>query len=301
MMRRYKIIWILSGLVLFIAGCNQKEFCEFPHPHDENVILKYDWSQGCCKPDDVVVVITMPSGERKTIRTSSDRALFHLPDGNYDLLSYEEAENVLVNGDIARAGVLPDGTLAQVGAFSVGAGRVIVENGKSCYCMIAMKKQFNELNLSLNAKGKDVEMLEEIEGKLGGISSFRDIRNNCCMVTRTKGVAEAETTQTGTVKFDLRQAESTFSGKTRFLGVIDGSKQTLALTMVYTDGSKQTVVLDVTDKIVDVGDTSSAPLPDEIFVELNVEQIKGIITASIVDWKIGTGEDLDAGENRSIK
>lgn len=295
-MEVYSRILIFSSLLLVAVACNKKEFCDTLEQHDSNVELRYDWSRGCCIPEKVEVRLTASSGEVQSTQTPSKVGYLALLEDTYQVLAYEKCKNVIVEGTVARLQALPDGTLAEPGDFSAGTGYIVLEGGKPYRCTIVMKKQFNALKVSIETNGKDAGSIQRMDAKLSGIALARDMKSNCCIQTRNGG---DESGSMGDIKFGMEQKGTSFAGNVKFLGTTEGSKQVIAISMTYEDGSNQTVEMDVTENISTPEDeTLEDPKPKEISAGLEVENIKGVFTATITDWNEGSGGDLSADENK---
>ena len=294
-MKKQSRIWLFSGLVLIAASCNKKEFCDSLDPYGSNAELRYDWTSGCCIPEEVEVRLLSSSGELLSMQTSSGSAFLKLPLGNYQVLAYEKPKNIQLNGNIARLIALPDGTFAQPGDFSAGTCCIDVTKWKPCSSIIMMRRQFGRLKLSIETSGKDAALVSQMEGKLSGIALARDISSNCCVKTRSQ--RENGVQQAGSVKFGLQQDQNSYTGSVNYLGVPEDSEQLLSIRLEYADGSSQTLEMDATEHLSNPeNETGGASKPSHLAIGLEVEQVKGVFSAKIVDWSFEAGGNLEAEE-----
>lgn len=292
----YGRIWLFSGLLVLVASCNKKEFCDTLDSYGSNVELRYDWASGCCIPQQVELRLTRSSAEVISLQTPAGLARLALLPGSYQVMAYEKPGNIRLEGNIAKLIALPDGTFAEPEDFSAGTCCIDVKEVESCSHTVVMKKQFNRLKLCIEATGKDAALVDGMEGKLSGIAFARDLTGNCCVQTRIARQTAPEPTVS--VKFGLEQKGKTYTGSVNYLGVAESSKPMISIRLNYVDGSSQTIEIDAAETVSNpeseaVGESK----PDHVVIGLKVEQVKGVFTAKITGWNFETGGNLEAGEN----
>ncbi len=244
--------------------------------------------------------LILPDGSTVTIQAGSDQSL-DLEEGTYTVVSTQgdDMGNLTLTGTEVSVAVNPDGTLADVGELVGGYTDIQVggqtENENTVF-KIPTHFQTRELIVKVKFTGRNVQMLEGVDGTVDGIAASRDLNNGFPPVD---GEPRHPVTRSGKVAYSFDRtapetratAEQDFRSETRRLLGIDGdAEQQLTLNAAFggevLKEYRFNIARDMDNfHILDV----TRPWVIEVTLHLGAD-----FSATIEDWKSGPESWMDA-------
>ncbi len=288
-METRKIITYIIGVGLLLASCVKDDLYNTPHPDKGAVVITTDWtgrSSDATLPGSYFLRV---GTQEQTVskETNVFDALF-LP-GTQDLLVYNAAEGITVNGNTATVNTLPDGTLEPMPGYLFSAARKLeIEKDDTLKVTVPMQQHIRSLTLTLKLKAGDEQRIRSTAAALTGIASVVDLTTGT--IAATEGKTVIPTFVLGTDGGGTRAAgQPQLSATMRLLGVIVGEKQVLTLKVTLTTGHVQTVTTDLTELLKNFG-SDRKPLELDATLELAVE---AGFTGTISDWNVVDNGQVD--------
>lgn len=261
-----------------MTGCVKDELFNTPHPDKGAVVLDIDG---------------LPGGDRYTVdidgRTfETTGSTFTVPDlfepGTHSVTVYNRPEGFSVEGLVAR--VTPLGAAVRAaglihplpGYLYSGTRQIEIVADDSLKVEMSVSQRVRDLLLELTVTEGDPERIASVKGTISGIAGAFDLAAQ--QITGGAVSTVVEFTRTG----DKLTADA------RLLGVM-GSRQTLVLSITFTDGRKQTTESDLTDYLKDFGGNMTEAF--RLTGDLNTPVEAGM-SVTIDNWQPGNGSGEDA-------
>ena len=180
--------------------------------------------------------------------------------------------------NVVSVDVLQDGTIEPLPQYLYSySGSVEAVVDDTVRVTMPMGQRARDLYLRFNITEGDVARLASVNGTLSGAAGAFDVAGGTVTGTAVEVVP------------DFVVDGNSVDAHVRLLGII-GSKQTLSLNIVFTDGLTQTVESDVSELLRDFGRDMLTPL--ELSGNLLLPLEPGF-SFSITDMKTGEVENVD--------
>jgi len=302
-----KIIYtIVGGVLLMVAGCNKREYCDFWGW--ENVTrFQYDWSNAKGTIPEKLNN-SLYSLKRDSIFISpNDKVDVYLSTANYSLFVWNDADNVVIKDSVIVVAKNADGSLKSVGELFTGKKNFAVmsidlkeqeRNNTHQWndppyhtgnkdlvkdVVIPMVAQTRVLKVYLKVNGSGMERVKNIKGVIKGIASSR--RYNDTSEGFTDGVID--------MTFDV--VSGMYVGYVRVIGADEAVSQTVNLTVSFDDGTSGDLTANVTDEMKDFNDDLGGK-DKEIVIDIVVKKTDVGLSATIEGW----GEGYDGDNNTHL-
>lgn len=288
-----KISYLFLPVLVILAACDVKDpIYNTPHPGYGKITLTADWSgigQGLTAPGSY----TVRAGDHTATVEGTSAALDHLFEpGKYTIYAYNTAEHITVSGTTAAIESAPDPT-GQTGTFIRNApgwlfasatDATIEKDTEHAYTAV-MQQQVRQLTFIIEPTGGTVDKIERIEGYLSGAAATLDIADG------THGTPSNVELQFEKITDGANAGK--WAATVRLLGTA-GTQQQFTATIAFADGSPATVILtsDLTTELATFNADKRTPLT--LGGTIAETPTGGGFGATIDDWTVGNGEDIDA-------
>lgn len=262
-----------------MTGCVKDELFNTPHPDKGAVVLNIGGLPG---GDGYTVDI-----DGRTFETTG--SAFTVPDlfepGTHTVTVYNRPEGFSVEGLVAR--VAPFGAAVRAadgfihplpGYLHSGTRQIEVTADDSLKVEMSVSQRVRDLLLELTVTEGDPERIASVRGTLSGIAGAFDL------------AAQQTTGEAVSTAVEFIRTGDRLTADARLLGIM-GSKQTLLLDIVFTDGRTQTTESDLTDHLKDFGNGMTEAF--RLAGDLNTPVETGM-SATIDNWQPGNGGGEDA-------
>ena len=261
------------------TGCVKDELFNTPHPDKGAVMLDIDGLPG---GDGYMVDI-----DGRTFKTTG--STFAVPDlfdpGTHTVTVYNRPEGFSVEGLVARVAPLgaekrsADGFIHPLpGYLYSGIRQIEVVADDSLKVEMSVSQRVRDLLLELTVTEGDPERIASVKGTISGIAGAFDL------------AAQQTTGEAVSTVVEFTRTGDKLTAGARLLGIM-GSKQTLLLDIVFTDGRTQTTESDLTDYLKDFGNDMTEAF--RLAGDLNTP-IEAGMSATIDNWQPGNGGGEDA-------
>ena len=262
-----------------MTGCVKDELFNTPHPDKGAVMLDIDGLPG---GDGYMVDI-----DGRTFKTTG--STFAVPDlfdpGTHTVTVYNRPEGFSVEGLVARVAPLgaekrsADGFIHPLpGYLYSGIRQIEVVADDSLKVEMSVSQRVRDLLLELTVTEGDPERIASVKGTISGIAGAFDL------------AAQQATGEAVSTVVEFTRTGDKLTAGARLLGIM-GSKQTLLLDIVFTDGRTQTTESDLTDYLKDFGNDMTEAF--RLAGDLNTP-IEAGMGATIDNWQPGNGGGEDA-------
>lgn len=262
-----------------MTGCVKDELFNTPHPDKGAVMLDIDGLPG---GDGYMVDI-----DGRTFKTTG--STFAVPDlfdpGTHTVTVYNRPEGFSVEGLVARVAPLgaekrsADGFIHPLpGYLYSGIRQIEVVADDSLKVEMSVSQRVRDLLLELTVTEGDPERIASVKGTISGIAGAFDL------------AAQQTTGEAVSTVVEFTRTGDKLTAGARLLGTM-GSKQTLLLDIVFTDGRTQTTESDLTDYLKDFGGDMTEAF--RLAGDLNTP-IEAGMSATIDNWQPGNGGGEDA-------
>lgn len=262
-----------------MTGCVKDELFNTPHPDKGAVVLDIGGLPG---GDGYTVDI-----DGRTFETTG--SAFTVPDlfepGTHTVTVYNRPEGFSVEGLVARVAPLgaavraADGFIHPLpGYLHSGTRQIEVTADDSLKVEMSVSQRVRDLHLELTVTEGDPERIASVRGTLSGIAEAFDL------------AAQQTTGEAVSTAVEFIRTGDRLTADARLLGIM-GSKQTLLLDIVFTDGRTQTTESDLTDHLKDFGGDMTEAF--RLTGDLNTPVETGM-SATIDNWQPGNGSGEDA-------
>lgn len=229
-----KTILIMCALsVLTLTSCVKDELYNTPHPGKGVLVVAADFTErteGNAVPDEYVVSVAGID-----CAATSDAAVCFpelLPAGRHPIEAYNNPECVGIEDGIAAVDVLPDGTIeALPQVLYTYSGMADVAADDTVRITMPMGQRMRDLYIKFTVTEGDAGRLVSVDGSLSGVAGSFDVGGGT--------VGGAMTVAPG---FEIKG--DCVEGHVRLLGM-SGGMQTLSMSIIFNDGTTQTVESDV--------------------------------------------------------
>ena len=265
-----------------MTGCVKDELFNTPHPDKGAVVLDIGGLPG---GDGYTVDI-----DGRTFETTG--SAFTVPGlfepGTHTVTVYNRPEGFSVEGLVARVAPLgaavraADGLIHPLpGYLHSGTRQIEVTADDSLKVEMSVSQRVRDLHLELTVTEGDPERIASVRGTLSGIAGAFDL------------AAQQTTGEAVSTAVEFIRTGDRLTADARLLGIM-GSRQTLLLDIVFTDGRTQTTGSDLTDYLKDFGNdmTEAFRLAGDLNTPIGAE-----MSATIDNWQPGNG----GGEDADIK
>lgn len=219
----YIVISCLSALVL--ASCVKDDLYNTPHPDKGALVVTADFSErteGNAIPDTYVFSV-----DGKTCDANSAEPFYYpelLPAGVHKLVAYNEPAGMSFTDNVVSVDVLQDGTIEPLPQYLYSySGSVEAVVDDTVRVTMPMEQRVRDLYLRFNITEGDVARLASVNGTISGAAGAFDVAGGTVTGTAVEVVP------------DFVVDGNSVDAHVRLLGII-GSKQTLSLNIVFTDG-----------------------------------------------------------------
>ncbi len=284
---------LLLSLLLILSSCIREGIGEGCY---QDLFINLDWldtqpvtTEG--KPVTVDVVPVKKGGDGETQQSDIRGTETNVIAGEYVVMGYEKADNIEVNVDKQTVSVnsSTDGEAKEPGNFSAGSTVVTIERGKEApEIKVPLHKQVRKLVIQLQVKGLYEPGIEKIEAVFDGIALDRHINNG---FPPHDGTRRPNAIKRGKIGYDFDFIEQNqyggwYEGSRTLLGIDGGGRQTISLTIRFSDGFERTVSADITDAMdgfhtEELGQDQDNPW--YVLLVLNVGELEILID----DWEDG--------------
>jgi len=262
-----------------MTGCVKDELFNTPHPDKGAVVLNIGGLPG---GDGYTVDI-----DGRTFETTG--STFTVPDlfepGTHTVTVYNRPEVFSVEGLVARVAPLgaekrsADGFIHPLpGYLYSGIRQIEVVADDSLKVEMSVSQRVRDLLLELTVTEGDPERIASVKGTISGIAGAFDL------------AAQQTTGEAVSTVVEFTRTGDKLTAGARLLGIM-GSKQTLLLDIVFTDGRTQTTESDLTDYLKDFGNDMTEAF--RLAGDLNTP-IEADMSATIDNWQPGNGGGEDA-------
>lgn len=252
-------IWIYAatlGLSLLTA-CNDKDFCDRPHPHTGEASVTTDWKGDNPPSERIKLLLTGPNGITTATGHAANEAyaLTDRPPGTYRAFAYNDTERVRIEGNAARLQREEGTLLPQPGLLYYGHTDFRIESDGNTDAVLVMKPQTRLLEVRLNLSGEQPERVATLEGVLTGIADTRILEGlptpdaNASPPSATSR-AETDSSRPGSVPLRFDRTGSELRAAYRLLGIDTGRRQILTLTLTYQNGKQESQSYELTPQFV---------------------------------------------------
>ena len=262
-----------------MTGCVKDELFNTPHPDKGAVVLDIGGLPG---GDGYTVDI-----DGRTFETTG--SAFTVPDlfepGTHTVTVYNRPEGFSVEGLVARVAPLgaavraADGFIHPLpGYLHSGTRQIEVTADDSLKVEMSVLQRVRDLCIELTVTEGDPERIASVKGTVSGIAGAFDLS------------AQQTTGEAVSTAVEFIRTGDRLTADARLLGIM-GSKQTLLLDIVFTDGRTQTTESDLTDNLKDFGGDMTEAF--RLTGDLNTPVETGM-SATIDNWQPGNGGGEDA-------
>lgn len=286
----YDRIMVGATALLLLVGCVKDDLYNTPHPDKGVVVVTTDWTG---RSSDAILpknyVLRIGKQEQAVSReTNAFGALFL--SSKQDLLVYNNAEGITVNGTTATVNTLADGTMEPAPGYLFSAAKPLdIVKDDTLRATVAMQQRIRSLALILKLKPGEETRVGSTSAMLTGIASAISLTDGSITSTDSKSVAPAFIM--GTDNGKKRATEQPVLATTlHLLGVITGAKQVLTLKITLTDGYVQTITTDLTEALKNFSG-SIEPLALDATLELPAD---GEFNGTITGWDVKEDITIDA-------
>ncbi len=284
--KTYYTLLLSAVLMLLLVSCVKDKLYNTSHPTKGAGIITIDWSAKG-------VYIEIPENytlrigtEEHTVKGSSNLFCTLLPPGSYGLTLYNTAAGIAVSGNTATVNSAKSRTkaLEEINPYPdylfSGHKTIEVTEDDTIRVTVPVKQLVRQLNIELSVIEGDYSGIESVTATLNGVASKADIvtwaRSNAAKVTNT-----------------LIQDENKFTTSFRLIGIIPLEKNTLTVSVLFTNGDTKLIENDITGLLSNFYD-SSEPMTITGNLLLSVNTDAEVTDATITDWKETDGVHVDA-------
>ena len=262
-----------------MTGCVKDELFNTPHPDKGAVVLD---------------IGGLPGGDGYTVDIDgrpfeTPGSAFTVPalfePGTHTVTVYNRPEGFSVEGLVARVAPLgaavraADGFIHPLpGYLHSGTRQIEVTADDSLKVEMSVLQRVRDLCIELTVTEGDPERIASVKGTVSGIAGAFDLS------------AQQTTGEAVSTAVEFIRTGDRLTADARLLGIM-GSKQTLLLDIVFTDGRTQTTESDLTDHLKDFGGDMTEAF--RLTGDLNTPVETGM-SATIDNWQPGNGSGEDA-------
>lgn len=262
-----------------MTSCVKDELFNTPHPDKGAVVLDIDGLPG---GNGYTVDI-----DGRTFETTG--STFTVPDlfepGTHSVTVYNRPEGFSVEGLVARVAPLEtvvrsaDGLIHPLpGYLHSGTRQIEVTADDSLKVDVSVSQRVRDLLLELTVTEGDPERIASVKGTLSGIAGAFDLS------------AQQTTGEAVSTAVEFIRTGDRLTADARLLGVM-GDRQTLVISITFTDGRTQTIESDLTEHLKDFGSdmTEAFWLAGDLNTPIETD-----MSATIDNWQPGNGDGEDA-------
>lgn len=282
--------WLILALaVLQLTGCVKDELYNTPHPDKGAVQITTDWtgrSSESIRPTEYILRV---GEEEQTANADVNtfKSLF-LP-GTQSLLVYHQVEGITASGTTATVNTLEDGSLDPMPGYLFSAYKEItIPADDTLRVAMPMKQHIRQLILMLELKEGDEQIIAGTSATLTGIASSLDLMAGAINATGGKTIKPVFRISTDASKSRAARVPM-LAATMRLLGIIQTEKQELSIAVALTNGTVQTIVTDLTEKLKDFSGGEVEPLVLDATLTLPAE---AGFSATISDWNTVENGDI---------
>ena len=285
-------------MLLLLVSCVKDDLYNTPHPDQGAVTVTTDWTE--CSQDATVpdsYILRIGSGEQAKEQTVSGEmntfnALF--APGKQDLLVYHQADGITINGTTATVNSLPDGTLEPMpGYLFSGTKELDIVKDDTLRVIVPVRQYTRQLALALKLNPGDEQRIIGTAATLTGIASAIDLATGT--LSATGGNAISPTLVLGTDGGKTRAAgQPALAATMRLMGVVSQERQILTFVITLTDGSVQTIPIDLTEALKNFGgNMESLTWDGTLELPPNDPDVAAGINATITNWNIINNGEIE--------
>lgn len=284
------------AVAVSLTTCVKDELHDTPHPEQGAIVVQMDWSD--LLPEAVADTYILNVDGYEQTASGVTNAVDRLSEpGEHTLMVYNKPDGITIDGDIASvdeqtapANNKPDArttdsstrTAATVSCkplpdylFSLSR-TVNVEKDDTLRITVKPRQWVRQTNVKLTVSEGDYTRIASVTGTLSGAERSVNIRTSERMGT-------AVSVSNG---FVVNEGECNTGF--RLMGIVPSERQTLTVSITFTNGDTQTVVSDLTERMKGFND-GNAPLT--LTGNLNLPVETGA-TGSIEDWTVVDNGDI---------
>lgn len=244
-----------------LAACVKHELHDTEHPDKGALVVTADFggrSAEASVPDSYIISLSSGEGWAEAFSTtvSGETNTFGklLSPGAYNMLVYNTPEGITINGTVATVNSVGEGVRSgsvQIESrpeYLFGAyQRVTIMEDDTTYVVARMRQYIKLLNITLNVKDGDSGRIASVECKLDGVETSVDL---------STGVLSGSSACTVN---GMTLGDGTITTFFRILGIVPTERQTITVTITYTDGEEEIITSDITDIIDGINDEEDTP------------------------------------------
>lgn len=261
-----KELLILSatlGLGLLTA-CNDKDFCDLPHPYPGQALLTPEWKEVLPPTEKMTLLFGLPDGTTTIMEmpTSGSYQLTDRAPGTYQAFAYNAAEHIHIEGNLAQLDQNPDGTLPEPGPLYYGHTSFRIEPDKQVSVSLPMLLQTRLLQISLNLSGEQPDRVIRMEGKLTGIADTRTLPGlpvPDAPATAPASRADTGSSRPGSIPLTFVRTDDELKASYRLLGIDIERRQILTLVLTYKNGKQESQTYELTQQLAGFNDDGFTP------------------------------------------
>lgn len=289
-----KLLLPLSVFTVLISSCVRQSFDIEPctrriHVEPEWINTRPVNDEGPIHICDLPEASGMQNFALETGRNGADVEL--LP-GTYELLAWENSQNVTVDGRIVTVATQTRALALEPTEFSGGAtpGTVTGDGGLQIL-YIPMIQQTRQLIIRINFIGELSYLIERVEAMVTGIAVARDINSG---FVPEGGENRPAVVSSGEMYYLFRAEpnplrETWYRGERMLLGIDGNSTQELQVRVTGIDGSFTEVTQDITGAMdsFQVDTNVAQPFVINLFLNLGLD-----LELTIENWEIGDDSSI---------
>lgn len=285
-MENRKITTYMIGLALLLTSCVKDELYNTPHPEMGAVRVTTDWSgisEDAAQPTSYLLRI----GETTQAASATENTFKQLlPTGTYSILVQNTPHGITVGATTATVSPLPDRTLEPMPEYLFSAVQPLnVIKDDTLNVNIKMIQSIRTLNLTLKLQAGDAARIASTTATLTGVANTIDLATGTCNAI-SAGITVKPQFRLSTVAPTRVGELPALIATVRLAGVVNTSKQLLALTVTLTGGTTQTIETNLTEALNNFA-TSIEPITLNATLTLpNDEQTEGNFSGTITDWTV---------------
>lgn len=257
-----------------LTSCIKHEVFNTEHPDSGALVVTTDFSEHSAEallPASYIINVGQWQQKAEGETNVFDRLL---APQTYDMLVYNEADGISISDGQATVNALIHNGRQEIeptpGYLFGSFQQISIAEDDTTRVRALMRQYIKRLNVSLNVKEGDYSRVEKAECTLSGVETSVSL-----LSSKLSGVASSITNS-------LTQEGSRMSTFFRILGIVPTAKQTLTLTLTYTNGDQETIDSDITDLLDDTNnddDTSDIDINGTIILPLEAG-----FSATIEGW-----------------
>ena len=277
--------------LLLASSCVKVTLHNTPHPTTGALVVHPVWTGADGNtPAEYAVEV---DGEAAHLGGSEACYPALLPPGSVTWSLYNTAAGITVTNGFAEVNVSPttvittvgnsapvtitETVLAKPGDFYAGTGSIDIAADDTTRLEARAALLTRQLTLTLNITEGNAGRIASATGLLSGVAARLSLDGT--ISPAPGGTALLTFTRSGTI----------LSSVIPVMGIATGESAILRLTLVYTNGSAETIESDLTDPLGDFNDKHHPVEGD-----LKLPAREGNFSATIEGWKDGGGEDVEA-------